>query len=243
MRDISEDFQAAAISGIVLPAYFIDLVFDEGVLRFWTGYGTIEWNGNTYTGGGNLLALELAEETQEMEATSATFTLNGAPEEILSIALLSEYGGRPARVWLALLRGNGEVGHLTDNDGDDIRDNDGALIHDNLTTVDRRIIDNEDDPLLDNDGRPILSNRLVFGVSEIIGDPIRVFSGRMDVMPILDDPARPVIQLTTESDLGLLSKSSERRYTHEDQQLDYPGDRFFEYVTTLQDQDIIWGTK
>jgi hypothetical protein len=31
-----------------------------------------------------------------------------------------------------------------------------------------------------------------------------------------------------------------RRYTHEDQQIDAPGDKFFEFIPSLQDAQIPW---
>jgi len=33
----------------------------------------------------------------------------------------------------------------------------------------------------------------------------------------------------------------DRRYTNEDQQLDYPGDRGMEFVSSIQDVTIYWG--
>ena len=39
----------------------------------------------------------------------------------------------------------------------------------------------------------------------------------------------------------LIEKPRERRYTSEDQKLDHPDDRGFEYVPALQDMPIFWG--
>ena len=38
-----------------------------------------------------------------------------------------------------------------------------------------------------------------------------------------------------------LNRSRVRRYTNEDQQIDYPTDVGFEYVQSLQDFEIKWG--
>ncbi len=91
-------------------------------------------------------------------------------------------------------------------------------------------------------GRPVRAwLGLYDSAGSLISDPVRIFSGKMDTMPIHDDPNNPIIELTAESDLVRLTRSNERRYTHEDQQIDYPGDMFFEFVTQMQDKEIVWG--
>jgi hypothetical protein len=91
-------------------------------------------------------------------------------------------------------------------------------------------------------GRPARAWLALFDASgAMIEDPVRIFSGKMDTMPILDDPQKPVIQLNVENDLARLSRPKERRWTHEDQQMDYSGDLFFEFVTQMQDKEITWG--
>lgn len=71
-------------------------------------------------------------------------------------------------------------------------------------------------------------------------DPQEMFEGTMDTMPVTPDPNNPVIRLNAENDLYRLTQSRERRLTHEEQQNDYPGDMFFEYVTDMQDKEIVW---
>lgn len=73
----------------------------------------------------------------------------------------------------------------------------------------------------------------------IISDPFIAFKGRMDVMDDFDDGKTATITLTVESHLIDLEKPNVRYYTDEDQQLEYPGDRFFEFVPTLVEKEII----
>jgi len=74
----------------------------------------------------------------------------------------------------------------------------------------------------------------------IIADPYLVFSGRLDV-PVIDDAGEScIISMQYESRLIDLQRTRERRWTHEDQQIDFPGDLGFEYVTSLPDQVLIW---
>jgi len=74
----------------------------------------------------------------------------------------------------------------------------------------------------------------------IVADPYLAFVGRLDV-PVIDDAgASCVISMQYESRLIDLQRTRERRWTHEDQQIDFPGDLGFEYVTSLPDQVLIW---
>lgn len=75
----------------------------------------------------------------------------------------------------------------------------------------------------------------------VIADPFRAFDGRFDVPDIFVEGSACTITARYESRLIDLDRPRERRYTHEDQQIDYPGDRGFEYVPGLQDAQIVWG--
>ncbi len=181
-RALTSAYKAAATAGVIYPAWLLEFEFDEGVMRLFSGYGELLWNGETWYGSGDLLNISLAEETKDIEAKTTVFELTGAPDSVVARALSTPYSGRPCRVWNALF------------------DSDGALI----------------------------------------SDPTRSFSGKMDTMPIFDDPEKPIIRLTAESNLVVLTAAKERRYTHEDQQIDHPGDMFFEFVVQMQDKEINW---
>jgi len=76
---------------------------------------------------------------------------------------------------------------------------------------------------------------------ELIDEPLRVFSGKMDVMTLRDDPKDPSLVMTAENDFIRLQRAKPRRRTHEDQQIDYPGDMIFSHVNAMQHKDILWG--
>lgn len=95
------------------------------------------------------------------------------------------------------------------------------------------------EPYSDRPARIILA--LFDENATLISDPVRIFSGKMDVMSINDDTTRPIITLTAENDGIILTRVKERRFTHEDQQIDYAGDLFFEFVPSMQDREIQWG--
>lgn len=80
-----------------------------------------------------------------------------------------------------------------------------------------------------------------FSGSSIVADPILQFEGRLDVPAIEDGPETATISISYESELIDLERARERRYTPEDQQIDFPGDLGFDYVASLQDAQITWG--
>ncbi len=75
---------------------------------------------------------------------------------------------------------------------------------------------------------------------ELIADPASVFAGETDQADIHEDGATVDITISVESRMQLLQQKKERRRTHEDQQIRYPGDRGFEYVAALQNAEIKW---
>lgn len=74
----------------------------------------------------------------------------------------------------------------------------------------------------------------------IIADPFMAFEGRLDVPEISRSADACTVSISYESRLIDLERPRERRITHEDQQIDYPGDRGREYVASLQDKVVIW---
>ncbi len=88
-------------------------------------------------------------------------------------------------------------------------------------------------------GRPCRLKLAFFDSSNnLIADPVTMFAGRMDVMTVNDDPANPVITMTAEDDFIRMTASRYRTRTHEDQQIDYPGDKGLEFVAAMQNKTI-----
>lgn len=75
----------------------------------------------------------------------------------------------------------------------------------------------------------------------LIGTPVCAWAGSMD-QPTIDVAAESaVISINCENKLLDLNIPVYRRYTNEDQQLDYPGDRGLEFVNGIQETTIYWG--
>lgn len=75
----------------------------------------------------------------------------------------------------------------------------------------------------------------------VIADPTLAFQGRLDVPEIIDSGDTCSITISYESRLIDLERARERRYTSEDQRIDYPNDRGFDFVPGLQDATNVWG--
>jgi hypothetical protein len=72
-------------------------------------------------------------------------------------------------------------------------------------------------------------------------DRLQIYKGRMDVMTIEEAGDTSVISVSTESILVGLERARERRFTDEDQKTQYPNDKGFEFVASLQQKDVAWG--
>ena len=75
----------------------------------------------------------------------------------------------------------------------------------------------------------------------VIQGAYQIFGGRMDVMKIADNGTTSTITLTAENQLIDLGRARDLRYTDEEQQRLFPGDRGLEYVAKLSEQPIYWG--
>jgi len=77
----------------------------------------------------------------------------------------------------------------------------------------------------------------------VIADVYTLFKGKMDVLNINEGAETSTISLNIESRLVSFDLPLNRMYTLEDQQVDYSTDLGFEFISSLQDKEIIWGKK
>jgi hypothetical protein len=75
----------------------------------------------------------------------------------------------------------------------------------------------------------------------VVADPYLAFHGRLDVPEIDDGGDTATITITYESRLIDLERPRERRYTAQDQRIDYSDDQGFDFVNSLQDKQLTWG--
>lgn len=76
--------------------------------------------------------------------------------------------------------------------------------------------------------------------SNVIGDPVQIFQGSLDVPTLTENADTCTISITAESPLVDLNRAPNRRFTDVDQQIDYPGDTGFAAVQLLQDFRLVW---
>lgn len=75
----------------------------------------------------------------------------------------------------------------------------------------------------------------------LIADPVTTWAGQID-QPTLDVGGETAtISIACETRLIEMNCSVERRYTHDDAQLDHPGDLGFSFVNGLQEITTSWG--
>jgi hypothetical protein len=101
-RDIATVIANALGDEVIEPFFALDLEFDSGTLRFWSGVGTKTINGEDYLGAGGLLSISDIEETAAISAAGATITLSGIPSELLSLALTEPYQNRRCLIYFGL---------------------------------------------------------------------------------------------------------------------------------------------
>jgi hypothetical protein len=164
------------------PLLFYEGEFASGFLRLWSGIGTITWNGQSWTGAGNLIAMSPITETADVRAVPMTCTLSAVPSAILSLVIGQARQGKPGKVWFGAMDAAGAI----------------------------------------------------------IADPYLAFVGRLDTPTIEESGETGRVSITYENRLIALERPRTRRWTHEDQQIDFPGDIGFEYSASLQDQVLEW---
>ena len=92
-------------------------------------------------------------------------------------------------------------------------------------------------------GRPITCFFATLSTAgTVIADPIVLFKGRMDVLQIDESGESSTLAMQAENKLIDLKRTKVRRYTPEDQKQEYPADRGLEFVASLQEKELTWGT-
>jgi len=77
--------------------------------------------------------------------------------------------------------------------------------------------------------------------NSVISSPVIIFSGFMDTMTIQDTADTATITVTVENRLIEFQRNRIRRYTAEDQKIDYPTDKGLEFVAEIAEKEIVWG--
>jgi len=74
----------------------------------------------------------------------------------------------------------------------------------------------------------------------LLGDPLQMWSGFMDVMTISAGTESDIVSINCESELVAFEESSALKYTTQSQQEAYPGDLFFDFLPKIEGAKIRW---
>jgi hypothetical protein len=74
----------------------------------------------------------------------------------------------------------------------------------------------------------------------VLDDPVKLFSGRLDVMDIDDTPGAAAVRITAESALLDFDRAIERRWTDGDQRSDFSGDAGLSFAAALANKELRW---
>ncbi|MEJ1353085.1 MAG: hypothetical protein RPU13_13830 [Candidatus Sedimenticola sp. (ex Thyasira tokunagai)] len=74
---------------------------------------------------------------------------------------------------------------------------------------------------------------------QVVGDPIGPFTGSMDTMDGEVGKEGRIV-LTVKNRLADWERPRIRRYTNEDQQAEYPGDRGLEFISQMVEKELVW---
>jgi len=203
-RDVTAPVKAELSKGVVYPALFVEMLFDGGTLRLWSGYGdrlfggsddsseiveaTTKANPHTFTGSGTMGTISAIQENAgDVRAAGVQLSLSGIPSDMLALTLTDTepVQGRPCTIWIAFFDPNWVL----------------------------------------------------------IADAVKLNGYQMDYSTIDEGGDTCKITVFAESILADLERPRVRRYTHEDQQALYPGDRGLEYVAGIQNKEFTWNSK
>jgi len=182
MRDISAPAVTALSESVVRLCVMVELQFDSGTVRYWSGQGTLTYDGHSWLGTGELGSISPLRETAQMEANGYQLSLSGIPVSLITLALQDNYRDKPGYVYLGIL--------------------------------------DEDFSVLDT---------------------VLIGQGLMDTQQISEDGQTATITVNLESRLFDFGRVRRLMYTQEDQLAIDATDTGLEYVTDLENKEIMWG--
>jgi hypothetical protein len=185
VKVLAPDYEAALAEQSLRLGVLVEIDHPAGIVRVWSGVGSLIWNGNTFKGIGALGKIEGIGETAEVRTSETRYSI-ASPKldaSALTIAMQSPRG-RLARTWLALLDLNWQV-------------------IDSPILIDESIIENLESQI--------------------------------------DETGEQVLSLNATSAIFDFTRPPAFAVTHEQQQVDFPGDSGFDRIPTeVTDADKVW---
>ena len=109
-RDLTSEVLAALAPGSrPREALFLQGDFASGILRLWTGLGPIDWDGHTWAGTGDLVAISTIEGNQHRHRLGRDGVAVRVGTDQVALAIDEARQGAPGHIWLALLDDAGQI--------------------------------------------------------------------------------------------------------------------------------------
>ena len=211
-RDLASAFISEIEASSLQAAVLVKLNLDSGPVRVWSGYGNLYVNETPLVVLGEVTGEVLLEDEDSILLESTDSTA---------------------------YTGVGDLGKIGDMvESQEIKANGLTIQLTGIPQASASLALNEE-----YQGRTIQVWFAVINSSgSLLADPYEVFTGKIDLMELMDNGETATLTLQIENELIDLQRPRERRYTPEDQKLDYPNDKGLDFVASIQDTEIAWGT-
>ncbi len=107
-RSITAGMTTIINSGIIEPITLVKIGSASGDVNLFSGYGTIVYDGDTYTGAGQLMGVSEVTETSDLMSTGWSGQLTGIPSTLIATFLGDFRQGKDCRVYYGALQ-NGSL--------------------------------------------------------------------------------------------------------------------------------------
>jgi hypothetical protein len=88
-RNLDPTLAGGLSAGLIQPVVLVQLTLNSGIERVWSGIGDLVWNGNTFSGVGNLGSIGPIGEGSAVKADGTTVTLSGIGLSQVDVPVLS----------------------------------------------------------------------------------------------------------------------------------------------------------
>lgn len=107
-RDLSASVVSEVTAGTLAPIILCRFEFSTPT-HYWTGFGDLVFDGNTYLGAGDFLNVTPAEETLGVKAAGASFSLSSINPATIAAALGEDYQDRFVKMYFGVLDDSGKL--------------------------------------------------------------------------------------------------------------------------------------
>jgi hypothetical protein len=101
-RTVPAAFATAILEPHIEAYHAVELFFDSGTVRIWTGVGTRTINSQTYIGASTIMKVSTVEETVDLSAKTAEIVLSGLDSTLIALAIGEPYQGRLAKLYVGI---------------------------------------------------------------------------------------------------------------------------------------------